>query len=68
MARYQITIMLDADRALTDAEADSLLHAIRLQVTEPVIDLRGPDGTVEDTVYAEWVPQEVTVDMHPVYD
>ena len=64
--QYQITIALESDRPLTDAERDSLLHAVVTQVTEPVIDLRGEDGTVEDTDWATWQPLEVTVDMHPV--
>lgn len=66
MAHYQITITLESDRPLTLAEQESLLHAITVQVTEPVIDLRGEDGTVEDTDYAEWIPQDVVIDMFPV--
>lgn len=66
MSDYQITIMLETDRPLSDAERGSLLHAIQEAVTVPTIHLRGEDGTVEDTVFATWIPMGAEIDMFPI--
>lgn len=56
--QHEITIKFESDRELTQAEIDSLLTTVVVQVEEPAIE-DGDNGYVE----AEWESSNITIEI-----